>query len=259
MSEAYLLLSHGSRDPRPGIAMQKLARLLCDKLERFFPVDAASLYENLVGTACLELSPKPLHEQIVQFSQVAASFGCSCVKIIPLFLLPGVHVMEDIPSEVALSRQCLEQNTFDSPIALDLRPHLGSHPRLVSLLAQQISTQSTDALILLSHGSRRAGSNSTVEELAAALGGVAAYWSITPSLSMRVQELVAAGHQQIAILPYFLFSGGITDAIALYVEELKLQFLKEFPQENSRVRLTLAEPLGASTELANLVWDLLKK
>ncbi|MHC5830175.1 MAG: sirohydrochlorin chelatase, partial [Nostoc sp.] len=34
MSSAYLLLSHGSRDRRPEIAMQQLAKLVCNKLPK---------------------------------------------------------------------------------------------------------------------------------------------------------------------------------------------------------------------------------
>ena len=66
-----------------------------------------------------------------------------------------------------------------------------------------------------------------------------------------MKELVSAGHQQIGILPYFLFAGGITDAIAQAVKELKAQF--------PNVLLHLAEPLGASAELADLILDLIEK
>ena len=66
-----------------------------------------------------------------------------------------------------------------------------------------------------------------------------------------MQELVGAGYRQIGIIPYFLFAGGITDAIAVAVEQLQEQF--------SSVRLDLAEPLGASQELADLIWDLINE
>ncbi|NEP61366.1 MAG: sirohydrochlorin chelatase, partial [Symploca sp. SIO2G7] len=55
----------------------------------------------LVGTATLELAPSPLHEQIQQFANLALRVGCQEVQLLPLFLLPGVHVMEDIPAEAA--------------------------------------------------------------------------------------------------------------------------------------------------------------
>jgi sirohydrochlorin cobaltochelatase len=250
MSSAYLLVSHGSRDPRPEVAMQQLARLVCNKLSNNYNLSSS---EHLVGIAALEMSPQPLHEQIQLFAKSA--FGDACaglrkpsqnenfLKIIPLFLLPGVHVMTDIPAEVGLAQQAIGQD-----IMIELQPHLGSHPNLEKLLARQISTIKAEAWIVLAHGSRRPGSKETVEAIAASLSAVAAYWAGPGSLESRVKELVADGYKEIAILPYFLFAGGITDAIAASIEELKLQF--------SAVNFQLAEPLGASAELAELIWDL---
>jgi sirohydrochlorin cobaltochelatase len=235
MPSAYLLVSHGSRDRRPEIAMQQLAVLVANKLQ---------IPEKLVGTASLEVCPEPLHEQIRRFAQGAVLLGCGRLKIIPIFLLPGVHVMTDIPTEVTLAKQAVGED-----ITIDLQPYLGSHSGLQIFFQQQIATIKAAAGILLSHGSRRPGSQQPVENMAANLGVVTAYWSISPSLESRVEELIAFGHREIAILPYFLFSGGITDAIAQAVDELKLQF--------PGVSFYLAQPLGASDELADLIGDLI--
>lgn len=245
MSSAYLLVSHGSRDPRPEVAMQQLARLVCDKLPKNYN---ALNSEHLVGIAALEMSPQPLHEQIQQFAKSAfgnrkPSQNQNRLKIVPLFLLPGVHVMTDIPAEVALAQQAIDED-----IMIELQPYLGSHPNLEKLLVEQITTIKAEAWIFLAHGSRRPGSKETVEAMAASLSAVAAYWATPPSLESRVTELVTAGYKEIAILPYFLFAGGITDAIAASIEELKLQF--------PAVNFQLAQPLGASAELAELIWDL---
>jgi len=59
----------------------------------------------LIGTACLELSPVPLHEQIKEFGVGALAGGYNCFQVVPLFLLPGVHVIEDIPTEVAIANK----------------------------------------------------------------------------------------------------------------------------------------------------------
>ncbi|MBD2529066.1 sirohydrochlorin chelatase [Nostoc flagelliforme FACHB-838] len=250
MSSAYLLVSHGSRDRRPEIAMQQLAKLVHNKLsENHNPSNS----EHLVGIAALEMNPQPLHEQIQQFANSAFGDGGlrlptlsqneNRLKIVPLFLLPGVHVMTDIPAEVALAQQAAGQD-----IIIEVQPYLGSHPNLEKLLAKQTAAIKTEAWILLAHGSRRPGSQETVEAMAASLGAVTAYWANPPSLESRVKELVDAGYKEIAILPYFLFAGGITDAIAASIEELKLQF--------SAVNFQLAQPLGASAELAELIWNL---
>jgi sirohydrochlorin ferrochelatase len=197
----------------------------------------------LVGTATLELAHAPLHEQICQFASVAREAGCKQLQLLPLFLLPGVHVTEDIPREVTLAQQRLGQ-----AVVVTQRPHLGAHPGLATMLASQQAAVNANAKILLSHGTRRAGGNHPVEVVADQLGAVAAYWSVQPTLEEQILALAGVGREQIAILPYFLFSGGITDAIAQSVSRLQEQFPK--------VQLSLCDPIGVSPELADLIVDL---
>ena len=252
MASAYLLVSHGSRDPRPEIAMQHLAGLLCHNRQSDLPKivtgDVASLAkcETLVGTAYLESNPDPLHEQIIKFAKNALDLGCERLKILPLFLLPGVHVMEDIPAQVALAKEILDQD-----IKIFLQPYLGSHPDLGRLLAKQVVGTKPEAKILLAHGSRRPGANNPVEAIATAIGAVAAYLSVPPSFEAQVQELISSGYRSLLTIPYFLFAGGMTDAVAQRQEELKLQ--------SPEVSFQLAEPLGTRAELVELIWDLLEK
>ncbi|WP_026100142.1 sirohydrochlorin chelatase [Fortiea contorta] len=236
---ACTLVSHGSRDPRPGMAMEQLADLIRQKLP-------SHDQKKLVGVAYLELALQPLHEQITDFARSAFEAGCDRLKIIPLFLSPGVHVTQDVPAEVALAQQTLRQD-----IIINLQPYLGSHPSLANLLIQPITAKNSVPWILLAHGSRHPDAQQFLETLAAKLGTSLAYWSVSASLESRVKELIAAGNREIGILPYFLCPGGITDAIAVYVETLKLQF--------PSVNFHLAAPLGASVELAELIWDLINK
>jgi sirohydrochlorin ferrochelatase len=259
-------VAHGSRDPRFQLNLQRLAGLVTEQLENKpaylqFKNDKKIKDKNeeraatkicpkqeiqscLVGTACLELTPIPLHESIEQFSQIAARSGWQKLKIVPLFLSPGVHVEEDIPAEVDRAREMLG----GSPI-LELCPHLGSRQDLRSLLARQFENLAADAdaRIVLAHGSRRPSANHRIETLALELNAVAAYWSVEPQLTERVEELVNKGAKKIAILPYFLFSGGITEAIAAQAKQLQVNFPK--------AELIVGQPLGASTELAKIIID----
>jgi sirohydrochlorin ferrochelatase len=84
-----------------------------------------------------------------------------------------------------------------------------------------------------------------VENLASQLGLIAAYWSVSPSLSAQVEKLTIMGKKRLLILPYFLFGGGITDAIAQTVPALQSQF--------SQVQLSLGQPLGATPKLAEII------
>ena len=246
-SAAYLLVTHGSRDPRPAIAAQTLARRVCAQLSAKFGSPP------LVETAALELQPLPLHQQIQELVDRAVRRQIRTVRVVPLFLLPGVHVMEDIPAEVELVARHLDRHR--DRIEISIQPYLGSHPGTIELLAQDAATfKASEAKIVLSHGSRRPGGNQPIEAIAEKLHRrchipvVAAYWSVAPSLELRVRELVRAGYHRIEVLPYFLFPGGIVDAIAKQVTQLENQF----PQ----TALHFAQPLGVSNRLAALVTDL---
>ncbi|HEY9643350.1 MAG TPA: sirohydrochlorin chelatase [Coleofasciculaceae cyanobacterium] len=243
---SYLLVSHGSRDPRPQQAMAHLAELVAQQLSQPAPMTVSgdrsptSIQQTapLVGTAALELAPLPLHQQIQAFAEQSLAAGYHQLKLVPLFLLPGVHVMEDIPAEVALAQPVLSGN-----LTLEVCPYLGSHPRLQTLLTR--SSVPVADRILVSHGSRRAGGHQPAEAIAAHLHALPSYWSVSPKLEEQVHHLVQRGSQQIVILPYFLFEGGITDAIAQTVADLQQQF--------PAVQLHLSRPLGATPELANLI------
>lgn len=212
--------------------MQRLMQLMAQQLpHRIVP--------PLITTGALELHPLPLHQQILQFGQQATAAGHSALRVVPLFLLPGVHVMEDIPAEVTIVRQSLE-------LPVEVTPHLGSHPRLPALLNPP-SPAPSESLILLAHGSRRVGGNTPVEAIAHSLNALPAFWSVPPDLETQVVGLVKAGKTRIIVLPYFLFAGGITDAIAQQVNQLS----EQYPQAS----LELLEPLGATAELAEIVLE----
>jgi sirohydrochlorin cobaltochelatase len=217
---------------------------LAQQLNLRFGAVAPVTSRILVGTAQLELAAKPLHLQI-------SDFACSCIEvgivrmvILPLFLIPGVHAIEDIPSEVALA-----QAEIGEAIKLVVAPFLGSAADFTNLFAQNRSLLPSQSIIL-AHGSRKTGGNAIVEQLANRLNLTASYWSVAPSLTDAVTELVAAGAREIGILPYFLFTGGITDAIKKLVSELRAQY----PQ----VQLRLGEPMGNSPELVSTIGSILR-
>jgi sirohydrochlorin ferrochelatase len=196
--------------------------------------------QPLVGTAALECTPIPLHQQIQEFASQVMTAGKNPLQILPLFLLPGVHVREDIPREVALARQAL-----GSAISLELQPYLGSSGRLPPLLAQQFAQLPPGGRILLSHGSRRLDANEAIAKLACQLGAAWAHWSVPPSLTEQVATFGANGVKSVAIVPYFLFSAGIFAAIASQVQELQAAF--------PSLQLHLGQPLGATPELARII------
>ncbi len=239
----YILIFHGSSDPRSRIASEALATRFRDRMSLPSPD------YPLVYAAYLECHPLPLHqqiEQIVHQIQAKNPLPKIALRLLPIFLLPGVHLLEDIPAEIAQTQQLLGDN-----VMLEVTAHLGSHSGLRQLLSERMSSLSMEAWILLAHGSRRLNANQPISALANDLGATVAYWSTSPKLESCLQDLVSSGCKQVGILPYFLFHGGITDAIA--------QSITQFSPQHPTLTITLTDPLYASPRLVDLLVDLAKK
>ncbi|MBE9142467.1 sirohydrochlorin chelatase [Planktothrix mougeotii] len=235
MLSTSLLVAHGSRDPRPQQGLNLLAKRLGER----------SGFPN-VGTATLELALLPLHQQIQEFAKLSQSWGYSQIQILPLFLSSGVHVNADLPAEIAIA-----QEQLGSEIQLNLLPYFGSKiNRLAALIATKMATVEIEHWILIAHGSRHPGGNQPIEQLATQIKAIPAYWSVSLNFETQIKALILSGVYQIGIISYFMFSGGISDAIA--------QSLQQFSQEYPTVEFYLISPLEIDDNLVNLIEDLLK-
>ncbi|MEM9264833.1 MAG: CbiX/SirB N-terminal domain-containing protein [Cyanobacteria bacterium P01_F01_bin.13] len=295
-STAYLLISHGSRDPRHQAAINRLAQLVRERLnpsllspwsvQPFAPLLSESLSSEMtvlglqddahhvsrdgvlgavmtavpvaraskpvrlpqdrfiVGTAVLEFGLFPLHKQICDFGRRLSSAGIERLQLVPLFLLRGKHVMEDIPRELELAR-----NELKGMIDLDVGEHIGCSQCMSDLIANRFFHSPVAGRLLIAHGSRRARGNRSVDTLAKSLGIAVAYWTIESDIENRAIQLMQQGCSTLTIFPYFLFAGGITDAVAHLTEELA----ERFP----RTQFRLLPPLGAMADVANLIVDTL--
>lgn len=194
----------------------------------------------VVGTATLEATSVSLAHQIEVFAKRVMAQGIRQVVLVPLFLLAGVHVKDDLPREIATAKRSLP-----SDLQLICAPHLGSFPGFKRFMVSRLSMTTADRCLLLAHGSRRPAGNRSVQQLGAVLDADVAFWSIPPDLETQVIHLMQQGYQQIAIAPYFLFPGGITDAMTQRTEELA----ERLPQ----VSLRLLAPLGLTAELGKVV------
>ena len=275
----YFLVSHGSRDSRLKLELQKLVKLLSKQISssKYFRKHNNILKSPVITTGVLELGPKPLHQQIEDFWKSTRSLHISQIQIMPLFLLPGVHVTEDIPAEIEIFQKRVRASVssemvlhegksnlkldnkldINTPIKINLYPYIGSHPKIANLLDTKITSVTVDVWVIISHGSRRTGSNEVVEKISQSLTSscqvlvCTAYWSHPPDLKSRVEILLKQGYQKIGILPYFLFNGAITDAIANTINQLS--------QTYPNLQFHLTTPLGATEELARLVSDLVSR
>ena len=253
ISSAHLLVAHGSRSSDYQMSLQKLAHLVQQQFIHKYRENQLSSTEDsklerkqfsrdlpLIDTAYLELASISLSEAIINFASLASLQNYKFIKIIPLFLLSGVHLLEDIPSQIKLAREKLTNH-----IEIQLMPHLGSYQSLVKLLQQQFIQLPAQKRILLAHGSCLATGNEECEQIALKLEAEVAYWSTNPSLNEKIASLVELGLQSIAIIPYFLLEGKITQALACQIQQLQTQY--------SQINLLAGKPLGATKELANLI------
>ncbi|MBX2864494.1 MAG: hypothetical protein KTR27_13170 [Leptolyngbyaceae cyanobacterium MAG.088] len=291
-STAYLLISHGSRDPRHLMAINRLAQLVRERLnpalvspwssqgvveplmvesrvskaggEGFLknnvpqrvissvmtatPVVTQAVVSQprfpqdrfIVGTAVLDFGLYPLHQQICEFGRRLSSAGIERLHLVPLFLLKGKHVMQDIPDQVELAR-----NALDGLIELNLGGHIGEAHGMPELITTRFFHSPESGRLIVAHGSRRTRGNRGVDHLAKSLGTAVAYWTKEADIETQAIHLMQQGCSTLTIFPYFLFAGGITDAVAHLTEELA----ERFPRTNFR----LLPPLGATVDLANLV------
>jgi sirohydrochlorin cobaltochelatase len=200
---AYLLVAHGSRDPYFAQSVNRVATA------------CARSISATVGAAYLELASTSLANQITVF---ARQLGCQELRILPLFLAPGVHSSIDLPAAIAEAQAELE-----SRCQLMLLAPLGNS--MASILQPIRDTLPFDT-IFLAHGSRQAGD--FLLNLAAELQAKPAFWAIFPpaepeaTLANRVTDFSASA--EIGVLLYFLFPGKTSAAIEAAISELKLRF-----------------------------------
>lgn len=225
MSTATFLVIHGSRDPRPG---QELTELL-GQLRSSCPA-------ALIAGGMLEGTEISLAEQIQQFSDQAQICGYPAINVFPLFLLPGIHVCEDVPAAVKTAQA-------RSPLPITLLPYLGQQPGLMPLL--QSILKANQAWVFLGHGSRRPEAMAWIDHLAGQLGAIPAYWTKPESLEGAVEQWVSEGRTEMKIFPYLLFAGKLLELITQQIQELN--------QRHPHLRLHLADCLRPGPELVSLI------
>jgi sirohydrochlorin cobaltochelatase len=231
-------VAHGSRDRRSQAALVQVAQMLQMLLLEKWG-------QALVTTGALEFGEVSLAERIQQSVELAKTQGYKNLRVVPIFLLPGKHVSEDLP--LTLASACL-MSDCDFPV--HLCPYLGSHSGIEKLLANRMAEINVDRWILLAHGSRRLGGNYPVAQLAERLQALTAYWSTAPDLASRLPQLQAEGDRRIGIFPYFLFPGKIMETLS--------QQIQAYGQQFPELDLHLLRPLEPSTELVNLILDLIQ-
>jgi len=238
---AYLLVVHGSKNPQYKIYLEQLATFTRQQLK-------SKGIKTELATSYLELAQESLAQKIIDFATICTEKKYSCLKILPLFLFSGTHVLQDIPHELGFALDFLAEK---SRISVELLSHLGSDPAVIDLLNKKYQKSPADSRILITHGTKLLKGENEAQQVARTLGAQLAFWSMNPFFDEVVDRLMQEKKTSIAILPYFLFPGKITSAIATTTEEIR----KKYPN----TELKIISPLGATPELAQIIVKQLTK
>lgn len=112
------------------------------------------------------------------------------------------------------------------------------------------------AVLLVGHGSRRDEANKALDKLCSMVGEGRSGITITraylqfaaPDLPAALKELAAAGVEEVAVLPVFLYEG-------VHIHEDIPEILAEEAAKYPQMRLVQAPVLGIDRRMVDIVWD----
>jgi sirohydrochlorin ferrochelatase len=219
-----VLTAHGSADPRSAATTHAVA----DQIRR--------LRSGLdVRVAFCEKSTPNLRDVLTGLDGPAV--------MTPLLLASAYHARVDIPAIIA-----------DAGVDVLQAETLGEDPRLVRVLAHRLSEVGVDrasddtGVLVVAVGSSHADANAGTATVADALAhgtrwaGVRVAYATGPAPSIHdgIEQLRQLGARRIAVAPWFIAAGRITDRIAAAC---------------SSTEIVMAEPLGAHRLVAATVLD----
>lgn len=227
LPESLILTAHGSADPRSSAVTHAVA----DEVRRL----RAGLD---VRVAFCEKSTPNLRDVLADLDRPAV--------LAPLLLASAYHARVDIPAMVAESAAGRRGYVAQADT-------LGEDHRLIGVLHQRlidvgVQPEHPDTgVLVVAVGSSHDAANARTATLASALSERSgwphvqvAYATAQPSLADGIAELRRSGARRIALAPWFIAPGRITDRVADVAAELDV---------------AMAEPLGAHPLLAETVLD----
>ena len=219
MTDTILLVGHGSREQSGN-----------DEIETFAQQWRTRRPDWRIEVCFIEFSDITLGEGLRR-----AAVGAQRVLVVPLILNAAGHVKMDIP--IAIDAARLESPSVEFLYA----PHLTACDPILDIMKRRLKgamqqldmpDPTTTGVVLLGRGSSDRQANGEVAKMARWLMEETdhelvdiAFTGITyPRLEKVVQRQVRLGMTQIAVLPYYLFSGTLISRITRQVEHLKTQY-----------------------------------
>ncbi len=245
MTEIILLVGHGSRDSNGNKEIETFA----EKWKAMNP-------DWRIEVCFIEFADVLLDEGFDN-----AAKNATRVLVIPLILNAAGHVKMEIPEHLAKARE------RHSAVEFIYGKHLGVSMGILKLIKRRLTqTMASMAMpdpkstgvVILGRGSSDKIANGEVAKLARWLQEETdhelidiAFTGITyPRLETVVQRQIKLGMTQVAILPYYLFTGTLITRIVEQHEFLQ----KQYPQ----IRFALADYIGFEPEIYSLLNDNVK-
>ena len=203
---AFLILGHGSRDPRGAREFHELVGLVRER-NPGLPVEGGFI----------ELSRPPISECV---NRLAAG-GASTVAAVPLMLLAAGHAKDDIPA--TLVREGLDHPEIDFRYGRAL----GVRPELLELMDERISAvvreeeKTETAVLVVGRGSSDPDANSDIAKISRLFYEGRPYPTVEPAfISMTPPDVRAGldrlrllGAKRVVVFSYFLFTGVLEERI----------------------------------------------
>lgn len=235
-----LLVGHGSRNKDGNREIEKFAKTWQDKNPQWH-----------IETCFIEFA-----EVLIAQGLDNAAQGVERVIVVPLILNAAGHVKMEIPHFIADARQRHPNVEFI------YARHLGAADSILKILQRNLRKvlakismpdPKSTGVILLGRGSSDRVANGEVakmsrwlfEETDHELVDIAFTGITYPRLETAVQRQVQLGMTQVAILPYYLFTGTLIERIKSQVERLQTQY----PQ----IAITQGDYFGFEDEIYTLL------
>lgn len=231
-TDAVLLLSHGSHDPRAANVVAELVSVVAERTGREVRAAHLDFTAPSPDVALLRL----------------ANDGFRAVRVVPLLFTPGYHLTQDVPRLIAASGVAENIDVTVAPGLLSDDPSARSLliRALTDHLAQALAATGAggvDGIVLASAGSSSPDARAVVSSLAHDLGDahgipvIPAFASTaSPSPAQALKALSNKGIQRPAVASLFVAPGRLPDSVV-----------------QACTGVPVADPLGMSPPFVELV------
>ncbi|MFE8699243.1 sirohydrochlorin chelatase [Cytobacillus sp. FJAT-54145] len=209
--EAILFVGHGSRRKTGNDQFINFIDKTFDQID--VPIKSYGFLENA-------------QPSILQAIDDCVLKKATTITVVPVFLLPGIHANEDVPTELENAKRKYPEVFFryGNP--------LGVHEILINILEERLrykgfSKEGNDTVLLLGHGSREPIAQVEFEKMVSTLKdrgyshGLASYLKIEPYYDKTISRLLENGNNRVFVVPHLLFANSLFEIVKQTISSLQ--------------------------------------